>query len=217
MRVILAGLVLLFLIPACSSWPKIYEFHDPLTPQEHLVLGASYESRGETTLAIAEYQKVIAVAPEREGVTARVFLGNLHAGLEQFQTAEQYYREALSLDPRQAHALNNLASVYVTQGIKLNEAEQLARAALVEATRGTHDPQEHVYLETLGEVLLRQGRYAEALENFQRAEALHENKKPLWLVHLYTNMAHAYEGLGQMSEARKVRRRAEELRQSAGP
>jgi Tfp pilus assembly protein PilF len=217
MREVLAGLVLLFLIAACSSWPKIYKFHDPLTPQEHLMLGVSYESRGETNLAIAEYQKVIAVAPEREGVTARVFLGNLYAGLEQFQMAERYYREALSLEPRRRQALNNLASIYVTQGIKLDEAEQLARAALAEAKPGTHDRQEHVYLETLGEVLLRQGRYKEALENFEKAETLTENGKALWLVHLYTNMAHAYKGLGRMDEAREAERRAEELRRSAGP
>jgi len=216
MRALGVALILLVLTSACSYLPKVYEFHDPLTAQEHLALGVSYESQGDTTLAIAEYKRVIEIAPGSDAVTARVFLGNLYAGLEQFQTAEQYYREALALDSHRGQALNNLASIYVKQGAKLGEAETLVRTALAEAERGNSAGQQGVYLETLGEVLLEQGRYCEALENFQKAETFNDNGKAYWLMQLYTKMAEAYERLGQTTEAQEARQRADKLRELRG-
>lgn len=213
MPAILVVLVL-FLTPACSL-PRIYQYHDPLTPGEHLALGVSYETHGETELAIAEYKKTIALAPDREGITARVFLGNVYAGLDQFQTAEQSYREALSLDPHHGQALNNLASILAKQHIKLQEAEILARAALADAGRANHARNKGIYLGTLGEVLLRQGRYSEALENFRAAESFSDKGTGSWLANLYTHIAEVYEGLGQMAEAQEASHRAEQVRAAA--
>ena len=212
MRRLLVLLVLPFVTVACSSLPNIYTFHDPLTPEEHLALGVSYEAEGNTHLAITEYEKALEHASMRQRVTALVFLGNIHAGQEQFDRAEHYYREALSLDPRRGQALNNLASLYVKQGVKLGEAETLVRAALAEVESEPHARHKPFYLETLGEILLRQGRQSEALENFQKAEALNDNSQPYWLVQLYTHMAAAYEGLGQRGEAQQARERAKQLR-----
>jgi tetratricopeptide (TPR) repeat protein len=214
------GMLVVFIVGllafGCSSLPKVYEFHDPLTPAEHLALGVSYESEGKASLAIAEYKKVIQSDDHNQGVTARVFLGNVYAGLEQDQTAEQYYREALSLDPNRGQALNNLASIFVKQGTKLGEAEVLAQTALAEAELRNTAGQKGVYLETLGEVLLRQGRYVEALENFQKAESFKDKGKPYWAFQLYINMAHAYEKLGRMVEAEEARQRAEDFRELRG-
>ena len=73
-----------------------------------------------------------------------------------------------------------------------------------------------MYLETLGEVLLEQGRYWEALENFQKAETFTDDGKPYWLIQLYTKMAQAYEGLGQTAAAQEARQRSKKLRESGG-
>ena len=77
----LVVLIVGLLASGCSSLPKVYEFHDPLTPAEHLALGVSYESEGKASLAVAEYKKVIETNDHDQGVTARVFLGNVYAGL----------------------------------------------------------------------------------------------------------------------------------------
>jgi len=207
----LAVLIVGLLVSACSSLPNVYEFHDPLTPAEHLALGVSYESEGKASLAIAEYKKVIESDEHDQGVTARIFLGNVYAALEQYQIAEGYYRDALSLDPRRGQALNNLASILVIQGTKLEEAEVLTQTALAEAEFGNTAGQKGVYLETLGEVLLRQGRYVEALENFQKAEAFKDKGKPYGAFQLYINMADTYEKLGRMVEAKEARQRAEDF------
>src|SRR5437660_4916490 len=208
--IVLVGL----LASGCSLLPKVYEYHDPLTPQEHLALGVSYESEGKADLAIAEYKKVVESEAPGHSITARVFLGNVYAGLEQYDAAEQYYRAALSLDPHRGQALNNLAALYVKQGRLLNQAENLARTAVARAEGENQSREKGIYLETLGEVLLHQGRYSEALENFHQAEAFNDKVKPFWLVQLYTNMADAYEGLGQMADAQQARQRAEKFRES---
>jgi tetratricopeptide (TPR) repeat protein len=210
--VFLMGLV----VSGCSYLPKVYEFHDPLTPAEHLALGVSYEAKGKADLALAEYKKVVESNDLDRGVTARVFIGNVYAGLEQYHTAEKYYREALSLDPHHGQALNNLASIFVKQSTKLQEAEVLAQAALAEAERSNTVGEKGIYLQTLGEVLLRQERYAEALENFQMAETFKANGRPYWAFQLYTHMAEAYDKLGRTAEAMEARQRAEDFRERRG-
>src|SRR6266496_461815 len=178
---IFVALVLFLLLPACASWPRIYEYHDPLTPEEHLALGVSYESEGRPQPAIAEYKKVLESDAPRHRVTARVFLGNAYAELQQFETAEQYYREALSLDPGHGQALNNLASLYARQGIKLEDAESLARAALAQSDKERNVQRKAFYLETLGEILLRRERYFEALESLRQAEDFQDTSNTSWL------------------------------------
>src|SRR6266513_507680 len=164
----------------CSFLPKVYEYHDPLTPQEHLALGVSYESKGNADLAIAEYKKVIENKAPGQSVTARVFLGNVYAELEQYDAAEQCYREALSLDPNRGQALNNLAALYVKQGTLLIQAESLARTAVTQAESENQPREKGIYLETLGEVLLQQGRYSAALESFHQAEAFNDRRHLGW-------------------------------------
>jgi tetratricopeptide (TPR) repeat protein len=214
MPAILLIFIVGLLASGCSLLPKVYEYHDPLTPQEHLALGVSYESEGKADLAIGEYKKVIASEAPDHSVTARVFLGNVYAGLEQYDAAEQYYHEALSLDPHRGQALNNLAALYVKQGVLLNQAESLARTAVTQAESENQPSEKGIYLETLGEVLLHQGRFSEALENFRKAEAFNDRVKAFWLVQLYTNMADAYQGLGQTADAQQARQRADKLRES---
>jgi tetratricopeptide (TPR) repeat protein len=217
MPAILIFILVGLLESGCSFLPNVYEYHDPLTPQEHLALGVTYESEGNADLAIAEYKKVIESKAPGQSVTARVFLGNVYAGLKQYDAAEQYYREALSLDPRRGQALNNLAALYVKQGTLLNQAENLARTAVTQAENENQPREKGIYLETLGEVLLHQGRYSEALENFHQAEAFNDRVRPLALVQLYTNMAEAYEGLGKIADAQQARQRAEKFRDSGSP
>lgn len=214
-RLLMAVLLLLIATSACSL-PKVYQFHDPLTPREHLALGVSYESQGESSLAIAEYKKVIEADSDRDGIAARVFLGNVYAGLEDYQTAEQCYREALALDPTHGQALNNLASIYVKQGIKLQEAEALARAAVAQSEGDFSSKHRGVYLATLGEALLRQGRSAEALKALRLAETFSGDGRAPWLIQLYLNMADAFEQLGQAADAQQARERVYRLRGEKG-
>ncbi|MFQ5950231.1 MAG: hypothetical protein ACE5J1_06050, partial [Nitrospiria bacterium] len=47
---------LLFGLVGCGAVPKIIILEDPLTHEEHLQLGLSYEAKGEWDLALSEYK-----------------------------------------------------------------------------------------------------------------------------------------------------------------
>ena len=121
-------LCLLFLecLSGCSFHiPKIIVLDDPLSPEEHLNLGVSYEKNGEYDNAIKEYT----VASKRLPV-AYLYIGNVYFLKNDLREAEKYYKKAMQKDPLNADAHNNLAWLYYTEGENLTEAESLALKAI---------------------------------------------------------------------------------------
>ena len=121
-------LCLLFLecLSGCSFHiPKIIVLDDPLSPEEHLNLGVSYEKNGEYDNAIKEYT----VASKRLPV-AYLYIGNVYFLKNDLREAEKYYKKAIQKDPLNADAHNNLAWLYYTEGENLTEAETLALKAI---------------------------------------------------------------------------------------
>jgi len=58
-------------------------------------------------------------------------LGYVAGGRKDFQRAEEYYRQALALDPSLKPTMNmNLAGMLIQQGTRLEEAEELLKEAL---------------------------------------------------------------------------------------
>ncbi|NWG04492.1 MAG: tetratricopeptide repeat protein, partial [Syntrophaceae bacterium] len=121
-------LIIAFAIPlslvGCSSF-RIIVLKDPLTPEEHLNLGVSYEQKGELDPAIKEYRMASKKLP-----IAYLYLGNAHFQKNELSKAETYYKKAIKKDPKNADAHNNLAWLYYTQRANLAEAERLALKAI---------------------------------------------------------------------------------------
>lgn len=154
---------LLGALQACSGLPRIVVLHDPLTPQEHLTLGESYQAQGSTELAVREFQAALRL--QNGYIPALVALGNLSFEAGTLQEAEDYYRKALAAVPDHPAASNNLAMVYLSRGDQLDEAERLAKSAL--AQEGALRP---YILDTLARIYMRQGRYQEAKATLEEAE-----------------------------------------------
>jgi len=109
------------------------------------------------------------------------------AGLEaqeqaRYAEAEQLYLEALKeagkfgeQDPRQPTSLNNLASLYYTQG-RYAEAETLYQRVLTinEEALGPEHPDVATTLDNLAGLYYMQGKYSEAETLYQRALAIDE-------------------------------------------
>jgi Tfp pilus assembly protein PilF len=142
-------------LTACSGLPRIIVLHDPLTPEEHATLGGRYEAQGLTKQATEEYHAALRKQPDN--LPALIGLGNLSYEQGKMKDAERYYRKALDRDPNHPMANNNLASVYLTLGKNLEEAERLARLALAQQS-----PHEAYFWETLAGIHLQQGHLAEA-------------------------------------------------------
>ena len=143
MRMLFCLVALFALISACSL-PRITVLEDPLSPEEHLKLGMAYESKKEYDLAAAEYTTASRSLP-----AAYLFLGNVLFLQGKYAESEQRYRRAIKELPGDPRPYNNLAWLYSTQGINLEEAENLARRAVALAPAGGDAP----YRDTLDQIL----------------------------------------------------------------
>ncbi len=115
-------------LPVCiasCSLPRLVVLDDPLSPEEHLNLGVTYEMNGELDNALEEYKKASKTIPR-----AYTYIGNIFFKKGELKNAEIYYKRAIEQAPYPADACNNLAWLYYTEMKNLDEAEELALKAL---------------------------------------------------------------------------------------
>jgi tetratricopeptide (TPR) repeat protein len=101
--------------------------------------------------------------------------------------AEEQLRAALELAPNDPLILNNLGYFLAERGEKLEEAEQLIRQALAEDRKQGVERQavglpveNGHYLDSLGWVLYRRGKWKEAHELLKRAVQMYAEQGELW-------------------------------------
>lgn len=188
-------LLLLIVGPAgCGTIPKVIVLNDPLSNEEHLQLGLSYEARGEWDLAISEYETAL-----DKGGSASViqgYLGNAYYGKKDYIAAEQAYRKSLHLNARNAPVLNNLASLYLVDRKDLLEAERFVQQAIeIDPARKPY------YLDTLAAIYLARTEYEAALAAYREATALSPSD-PVLLKQLHEQQNHVLELLEEKASDR---------------
>jgi tetratricopeptide (TPR) repeat protein len=123
-------------------------------------------------------------------------LGALHDKLGNKRQALALYRDCLERNADYAPALNNLAYLYADNYRDLDEALQLAVRAFRQQSA------EPGIMDTLGYVLLRKGRFEEALPYLEKAAALLPADLAVQL-----HLAQAYQGLGKQEQAEAAARK----------
>lgn len=135
------SLLLMIISLGCAA-PKIIFTRDPLTPEEHLNLGVSYERENKLDMAIREYELASKKLP-----LAYLYLGNAYFLKNELEMAQKYYKEAIKRDPSNADAYNNLAWLYYIKRENLDEAEGLAQTAIK-----LNPKKESIYKDTLEKI-----------------------------------------------------------------
>jgi tetratricopeptide (TPR) repeat protein len=153
------------------------------------------ETEGRREEARALYKRILVADPA--SVRAWTNLGNVEVSAGRPADAEQAYRAALAVAPADRDALNNLAWLLYEQGLRLEEAEALARRAV-----GESGPDPAPALDTLGRIQLAQGRCKDAERTFGEALALDSPARPGLRASLLLGRGDSEKACGLIAEAR---------------
>jgi tetratricopeptide (TPR) repeat protein len=101
---------------------------------------------------------------KKEDRTYMFFMrGELAERQKHFDQAEQYFKQALDLDPQNAMTLNYLGYMWADKGIKLPDALKMIKKAV------DMEPMNGAYLDSLGWVYFKMGEYEMAEDNLRQA------------------------------------------------
>jgi tetratricopeptide (TPR) repeat protein len=136
---------------------------DPTLPDAWNTMGLLAHEQGRLGDAETAFREAIRVQPEHW--FAYNNLGNTLRAMRRHDDAAESFRAAIRLEPRSAAALTNLAQVLIEIGdpALLDQAEELCRRALAVAPELTQA------INSLGNVLLLQGRLDDAMSCYQHA------------------------------------------------
>ena len=110
------------------------------------------------------FNKAEPLTTKKEDQTYLLFLrGELAERQKHYEPAEQFFRQALDLDPANAMTLNYLGYMLADKGMRLPEALKMIRKAV------ELEPMNGAYLDSLGWVYFKMGEYELAEENLRQA------------------------------------------------
>ena len=111
-----------------------------------------------------DFSKAAPLTTKKEDRTYLLFLrGEWAERQKHYEPAEQFFRQALELDPSNAMTLNYLGYMLADKGVRLPEALKLIRKAV------ELEPMNGAYLDSLGWAYFKLGQYELAEENLRQA------------------------------------------------
>ena len=129
-----------------------------------LKLGQFYTEMRRWKDAEDAYAKATPLSTKNDDKAYLFFLkGALAERQKHYEPAEQFFHQALELDPNNAATLNYLGYMLADRGIRLPEALKFIRKAV------DLDPMNGAYLDSLGWTYFKLGQYEESEENLRQA------------------------------------------------
>jgi len=129
-----------------------------------LALGQMYVRAHRWKEADDAFNKADPLTTKKEDRTYLFFLrGELAERQKHYEPAEQYFKQALDLEPSSAMTLNYLGYMLADKGIRLHEALDMIRKAV------DQEPMNGAYLDSLGWVYFKMGDYERAEDNLRKA------------------------------------------------
>jgi tetratricopeptide (TPR) repeat protein len=124
-----------------------------------------YSHSRQWDIAIARFEKLISANVENKQAQ-RLFLfslSNIYVQKGEFRKGEEILEKVFESDPQDIQLNNDLGYMWADQGKNLDKAEQMIRKAVVS------EPENGAYLDSLGWVLFKRGKYQEALGPLEQA------------------------------------------------
>ncbi|MBL7070416.1 MAG: tetratricopeptide repeat protein [Candidatus Omnitrophica bacterium] len=150
-------------------------------------LGQFYFQQGNFAAAAGIFRTVLELSVD--DAEAHFYLGNIYYELDDKFGIETELREAVRLDPEYAEALNFLGYFLVEEGRNFKEASRLIQKAL------KISPDNGAYIDSLGWLYFKQGKFKEALSQLRRSAELMED--PI----IYDHLGDAYFAVGDQQKA----------------
>jgi tetratricopeptide (TPR) repeat protein len=122
-------------------------------------------TEGDSNLANEFIEKYVSVCRDQSWTEAdiKTSLANIYTEVNNLVMAEDYFRQALSLEPYNPSRMDTLAYFLIDKDRNLNEGLGIIEKAL------KLNPESYNYLHTKGWALYKQGKYLEALDLLQRS------------------------------------------------
>ena len=140
------------------------------------------------------FDKAEPLTTKKEDKTYLYFLrGELAERQKHFEPAEQYFRQALDLDPANAMTLNYLGYMLADKAMRLQEALKMIRKAV------DLEPMNGAYLDSLGWVYFKMGEYELAEDNLHQAVERDQTDPTV-----HEHMGDLYEKTGRIRQAAGV-------------
>jgi tetratricopeptide (TPR) repeat protein len=133
------------------------------------------------------YEDLVARQPQDQD--ALFWLGYLYDETGKRDKAIETWERLLKINPAHSDALNSLGYVFAEKGVALQKAEEYILAALAQK------PDSPAYLDSLGWVQYKQGRYTQAQETIGKAVAL--LKDPV----IFDHLGDVYAACGEKAKA----------------
>ena len=137
---------------------------NPKQPEPYIVLGLAYLQAEQFEKATSTFEEGIRHHPKNADLHFN--LGTAYDKLNRFDDVVKAMESALALDPHHADALNYLGYSYAERGVKVEQALSLTKQAVA------LKPDNGYYVDSLGWVFYKLGRFNEALIELKRAVSL---------------------------------------------
>ena len=160
---------------------------EPLNYELLYLHGLNYLDWKKYDKSIKMLNKVVELKPDF--VESYYFMGSAYDKKGDFENAETSFLKAIEVNPDHTRAMNYLGYTYADKNYKLEQAEVLLQKSV------QLEPRNGSYLDSLGWLYFRQGKYEEA-EKFIHAAA-NLTTDPL----VYEHLGDVYVELGKVGEA----------------
>lgn len=167
-------------------------------PQIFAMYASLLDEKGDYKNASATLEQGLKKFPENAQL--RFYYGTINDRMGNKDVVVTEMQKVLELDPNHVQGLNYLAFTWAEMGVKLPEAEKLARRAL------ELEPTDGYVLDTLGWILYKQNKFAESIK-FLEAAYKHQSTVSIIAEHL----GDAYYKHSMVDKAKKMYKKAADL------